>query len=222
MDLDFGARAIDNAFCLEENVTHVTVPDVDIEGLRCEIQKEYAEVAANPGKGFHFHTGRALARILQYEDALLDAVPETAVESFAGTGNPFSLGEIPRGSRVVDVCSGAGIDSLIAGHLVGPEGRVIGVDMTAEMREKATRAAEEGGFSHVEFREGYAEQLPVEDGWADVVISNGSINLCPDKAAVYGEIYRILRPGGKIQIGDIMVQKPVSEDAKRDIDLWKG
>ena len=202
--------------------TNVTVPDVDLEELRCEIRKEYAEVAANPGRGFHFHTGRALARILQYDDALLDAVPATAVESFAGTGNPFSLGEIPRGSRVVDVCSGAGIDSLIAGHLAGPDGRVIGVDMTAEMRERATRAAGEAGFSHVEFSEGYAEQLPVEDGWADIVISNGSINLCPDKAAVYREIYRVLKPGGKIQIGDIMVHKPVPEEAKRDIDLWKG
>ena len=112
--------------------------------------------------------------------------------------------------------------SLIAGRLVGRQGRVIGIDMTRAMLGKARRAAEEAGMDHVEFREGYAERLPVPDGWADVVISNGVINLCPDKAAVFDEVYRVLKPGGRLQIADISVQKPVSENAKRDIDLWKG
>jgi SAM-dependent methyltransferase len=198
------------------------VPDVDVETLRCEIRNEYAEVAENPGRGFHFHTGRRLAKILGYDEALLDAIPESAIESFAGTGNPFSLGAIRPGAHVVDIGSGAGIDSLIAGHLAGPEGRIVGVDMTPEMLEKAIQAAEGAGMSHVEFREGYAETLPVTDGWADVIISNGVVNLCPDKIAAFGEMYRVLKPGGRIQIADILVQKAVPDDAKRDIDLWKG
>lgn len=198
------------------------IPDVDVDTLRCEIRNEYAEVADNPGRGFHFHTGRPLAKILGYRQELLDAIPESAIESFAGTGNPFSLGEIEPGARVVDVGSGAGIDSLIAGHLSGPDGQVIGVDMTPEMLEKATAAANAAGMTHVEFREGYAEALPIPDAWADVVISNGVVNLCPDKLTAFREMFRVLKPGGRIQIGDILVQKAVPDDAKRDIDLWKG
>ncbi len=200
----------------------ITVPDVDLETLRCEIQKEYADVADYPGRGYHFHTGRPHALRLGYDATLVDSIPAGAVESFAGTGNPFSLGDLGRGWSVVDIGSGAGIDSLIAGRLVGPEGRVIGVDMTPAMLDKARQAAKEAGMDHVEFREGYAESLPVPDGWADVVISNGVINLCPDKATVFAELYRILRAGGRLQIADISVQKPVSENAKRNIDLWKG
>lgn len=199
-----------------------TVPDLDIGVLRCEIQKEYAEVASQPDKGFHFHTGRPLAAKLGYDERLLEGVPERAIESFAGTGNPFSLGRIHKGDHVVDVGSGAGLDSLIAGRLVGPEGRVIGVDMTEEMLAKAQSAAEEAGLDQVEFREGYAESLPITDNWADVVISNGVINLCPDKAAVFRELYRVLKRGGKIQIGDILVQSRVPDDAKRKIELWTG
>jgi SAM-dependent methyltransferase len=198
------------------------IPEVDVEELRCEIRKEYAEVAANPDRGFHFHTGRPLAAILGYDDSLLEGIPEAAVESLAGTGNPFSLGDLGEGSRVVDIGAGAGLDSLIAGRLVGPSGSVIGVDMTDEMLAKARVAAAEAGFDHVEFRKGYAESLPVDDGWADVVISNGVVNLCPDKVAVFQEMHRVLKPGGRIQIGDIIVQKAVSEGAKRNIDLWKG
>jgi SAM-dependent methyltransferase len=198
------------------------VPDVDVDTLRCEIRNEYAEVAGNPQRGFHFHTGRRLAKILGYDEALLDAVPESAIESFAGTGNPFSLGAIQAGAHIVDIGSGAGIDSLIAGHLTGPDGHVIGIDMTPEMLEKAARAAEEAGMAQVEFRDGYAEALPVEDDWADLIISNGVVNLCPDKLAAFGEMYRVLKPGGRLQIGDILVQKPVSQAAKRDINLWKG
>jgi arsenite methyltransferase len=198
------------------------VPDVDIEGLRCAIREEYAAVASNPDKGFHFHTGRALTAIVGYNDALLEGVPESAVESFAGTGNPFLAGGIEESARVVDIGSGAGIDSLIAARMVGSAGRVVGIDMTPEMLEKASTSAAQAGYENVEFREGYTESLPVEDGWADVVISNGVVNLSPDKAAIYSEIFRVVRPGGRIQIADILVQTAVSENAKRDIDLWKG
>jgi SAM-dependent methyltransferase len=178
--------------------------------------------ARDPGRGFHFHTGRTLIGIVGYEEAWLDGVPETAIESFAGTGNPFSLGELKPGERVVDVGCGAGIDSLIAARMVGPEGRVIGIDMTAAMLDRARSAAAEGDFENVEFREGVMEDLPVEDGWADVLISNGVLNLTPDKPRVLAEMSRALKPGGRLQIADILVEKEVSESAKRRIDLWTG
>jgi arsenite methyltransferase len=196
--------------------------ELDVEVLREAIQEEYAEVAANPHKGFHFHTGRPLARILEYADEWLIGIPESSIESFAGTGNPFSLGELRTGERVVDVGCGAGIDSLIAAKKLGLEGRVIGVDMTPSMLQKARQAAEEADLKNVEFREGYAEALPVEDSWADVVISNGVLNLMPDKAAALEEMSRVLQPEGRLQIGDILVQKAVPESAKRKIDLWTG
>jgi arsenite methyltransferase len=197
-------------------------PAFDVDVLRDAIQEEYAEVATDPEKGFHFHTGRPLARLLEYADEWLIGIPESSIQSFAGTGNPFNLGELITGERVVDVGCGAGIDSLIAAKKVGPEGRVIGVDMTPAMLEKASQAANETGLANVEFREGYAEALPVEEGWADVVISNGVLNLMPDKAAVLEEMSRVLKPGGRLQIGDILVQKAVPESAKRKIDLWTG
>ena len=200
----------------------IAVPELDQEALRCEIRREYAEVATHPSRGFHFHTGRPLARMLGYLDSWLEHVPEPSIESFAGTGNPFADGAIARGAHVVDVGSGGGIDSLIAASMVGPDGRVIGVDMTQEMLAKARASAAAIGASNVEFREGHAEGLPVEDGWADVVISNGVVNLCPDKLQIFREMHRILRPGGRLRIGDIRVEKPVSESAKRNIDLWKG
>jgi arsenite methyltransferase len=197
-------------------------PAFDVDVLRDAIQEEYAEVATDPEKGFHFHTGRPLARLLEYADEWLIGIPESSIQSFAGTGNPFNLGELITGERVVDVGCGAGIDSLIAAKKVGPGGRVIGVDMTPAMLEKARRAANETGLANVEFREGYAEALPVGEGWADVVISNGVLNLMPDKAAVLEEMSRVLKPGGRLQIGDILVQKAVPESAKRKIDLWTG
>jgi arsenite methyltransferase len=195
---------------------------LDVGSLREAIRQEYAEVASDPQKGFHFHTGRPLARMLEYADEWLEDIPEPSIESFAGTGNPFSLGELRPGDRVVDLGSGAGIDSLIAAKKVGPDGRVIGVDMTPAMLEKARYAADEAGLANVEFREGYAEELPVDDGWADVVISNGVLNLVPDKAAALEEVARVLKPDGRLQIGDILVQKAVPESAKRKIDLWTG
>ncbi len=202
--------------------TPVAAIDLDTELLRHEIQKEYAEVAIHPEKGFHFHTGRPLARMLGYVDAWLAGVPERSIESFAGTGNPFSLGELRPGEHVVDVGSGAGIDSLIAAAMVGPTGRVIGVDMTPPMLAKARASAAEAGLTNVEFREGYGEALPVPDGWADVIISNGVLNLMPDKYAALCEMARVLKPGGRLQIGDILVQRAVQDSAKRDIALWTG
>jgi len=198
------------------------LPALDVDVLRDAIREEYAEVASDPQKGFHFHTGRPLARMLEYADEWLEGIPEPSIESFAGTGNPFSLGELRPGERVVDLGSGAGMDSLIAAKKVGPEGHVIGVDMTPAMLEKARQAAKETGLANVEFREGYAEALPVDDGWADVVISNGVLNLMPDKAAALDEMSRVLKPGSRLQIGDILVQKAVPESAKRKIDLWTG
>jgi ubiquinone/menaquinone biosynthesis C-methylase UbiE len=160
--------------------------------------------------------------MLGYPDEWVEVLPEGAVASFAGTGNPFSLGEIRSGERVVDVGSGAGFDSLIAARLVGPTGHVVGVDMTPAMVAKAQRNAAEMGLGNVEFREGLAEALPVPDGWADVVISNGALNLVPDKEAALVEMARVLRPGGRLQIGDILIQKAVPESAKRKVDLWTG
>src|SRR5918994_6652021 len=180
-------------------------PALDLDSLREAIKEEYSEVAANPQKGFHFHTGRPLAQMLEYAEEWLEGISESSIESFAGTGNPFSLGVLCLGERVVDVGCGAGIDSLIAAKKVGPSGRVIGVDMTPSMLEKARDAARESGLANVEFRRGYAEELPVDDGWADAVISNGVLNLMPDKAAALEEMARVLNPGGRLQIGDILV-----------------
>src|SRR5262245_54393913 len=161
----------------------VAVPNLDFQELRQAIQAEYAEVALHPTKGFHFHTGRPLAQRLGYDDAWLEGIPEGAIESLAGTGNPFSLGTLGSGEHVVDVGCGAGIDSLIAARMVGTEGEVIGVEMTPAMLHKARRNAKVAALDNVSFREGYGEALPIDSGWADVVISNGVLNLFPDKLA---------------------------------------
>ncbi len=195
---------------------------VDPETLREQVREKYREVAEDPHKSFHFHTGRPLARRLGYDDAAVAALPDHAVESFAGVGNPFSLRRLERGERVVDVGSGAGFDSFIAAGQVGPDGRVVGVDMTPEMLEKSRATAAGLGLAHVEFREGLAEALPVDAGWADAVISNGVINLCADKKAVFAEIFRVLTPGGSIQFADIANGRPVPPEALRDVDLWTG
>ena len=194
----------------------------ELELLRAAIQEEYSLVALEPQRGFHFHTGRRLAHLLGYPEEWLVGLPESSIASFAGTGNPFSLRALDPGEKVVDIGSGAGFDSLIAAHMVSPNGQVVGIDMTPTMIEKAKTAAREAGISNVEFRQGYAETLPVEEGWADVVISNGVLNLMPDKSAALQEMARILKPGGRLQIGDILVQKAVPESAKRKIDLWTG
>lgn len=195
---------------------------LNLAELRAAISEEYTVVASKPEQGFHFHTGRLLAGLLGYADEWLTGIPETSIESFAGTGNPFSLGQIHPGEQVVDMGCGAGIDSLIAAKMVGSTGQVIGVDMTPAMLSKARRAAVEAGLTNVEFRQGFAEALPAPDGWADVVISNGVLNLMPNKAAALSEMARVLKPTGRLQIGDILVQKAVPEDAKNDISLWIG
>jgi len=195
---------------------------IDVDVLRTAIQEEYAEVAACPMKGFHFHTGRFLADRLGYPSGRVDALPDPVVESFAGVGNPFSWGELAPGETVVDLGSGAGFDTMLAAQMVGAEGQVIGIDMTPAMLNKARRNAELLGLDHVELREGFLEELPVADATADVVISNGVINLCPDKASVLAEAFRVLKPGGRLQVADIVVAKAVPDDAKEDIALWTG
>lgn len=193
---------------------------VDAEALREKVKEKYREVATNPAGRYHFHTGRFLAAHLGYDTAMVDALPDVAVESFAGVANPFSLRPLARGERVVDVGSGGGFDSFIAAAQVGSEGRVIGVDMTKEMLLKSRSTADLLGYRSVEFRQGLAESLPVEDGWADVIISNGVINLCADKRRVFSEIFRVLRPGGRLQFADIANGNSVPESAMRNIDLW--
>jgi SAM-dependent methyltransferase len=195
---------------------------VDTQVLRDQVREKYRAVAVEPHATYHFHTGRSHARRLGYDETVVASLPDRAVESFAGIGNPFSLRALERAERVVDVGSGAGFDSFVAAHQVGHDGAVVGVDMTAEMLDKATATTELLGLAHVEFRNGYAEQLPVEDGWADVVISNGVINLCADKRAVFDEIYRGLRPGGVLQFADIANGRPVPIEVMRDVDLWTG
>jgi arsenite methyltransferase len=196
--------------------------EIDVEVLRCEIKKTYARVSQEANEDFMFPTGRAWALDLGYPPELLARVPEAAAESFAGVANPFSLGTLEPGEVVLDVGSGAGTDSLVAAQMVAPEGRVTGVDMTPEMLAKAIAAAAEMGATNVEFVEGEAERLPFENESFDVVISNGVIDLAPDKDAVFSEVHRVLRPGGRIQVADVTIQNPVSEAGRRKIDLWTG
>ena len=195
---------------------------VDVDTLHEQVREKYREVAVEPNAEYHFHTGRPLARKLGYDTAIVDALPDRAVESFAGVGNPFSLRHIGAGEHVVDVGSGAGFDSFVAAAHVGTDGHVIGIDMTPEMLAKSRATASQLGYTHVEFRDGFAEALPVDDGWADVVISNGVINLCADKRAVFNEIRRVLRHGGTLQFADIANGRPVPPEALGDIDLWTG
>ena len=195
---------------------------VDVEALRDDVRKKYREVADSPTAEFHFHTGRDHALRMGYPESSLNRLSETATEAFAGVANPFYWGLPQPGERVVDLGSGAGMDSFVAALAVGPEGRVVGIDMTPEMVERATRLADDLALANVEFREGLIEDLPVTSEWADVVISNGVINLCPDKIRVYKEVHRVLRPGGRMTIADICVERPVPEGALADIDLWTG
>ncbi|HEY3185642.1 MAG TPA: methyltransferase domain-containing protein [Gaiellaceae bacterium] len=194
---------------------------VDVELLKCEIKKTYAAVSQEPEVDFIFPTGRAWAEDLGYPPELAH-VPESAAESFAGVANPWTLGRLEAGERVLDLGCGAGTDSLIAVQMVGAAGRVTGIDMTPEMLAKARAAAAELGATNVEFVESEAERLPFDAESFDVVVSNGVIDLIPDKEAVFGELYRVLRPGGRIQIADVTIQKPVSEEGRRNIDLWTG
>jgi arsenite methyltransferase len=195
--------------------------NIDLGLLRSEIKKTYACVSEEPERDFAFPTGRAWAQDLGYPEELAN-VPDTAVGSFAGVANPWQLGRLAPGERVLDLGSGAGTDSLVAAQMVGQQGRVTGVDMTPEMLVKARAAAAEMGATNIEFVEGEAELLPFEDGSFDVVVSNGVIDLIPDKDAVFAELFRVLAPGGRLQIADVTIQNPVSEEGRRNIDLWTG
>jgi len=195
--------------------------ELDVHLLKSEIKKTYASVSQEPEKDFIFPTGRAWAEDLDYPEELA-TVPDTAVESFAGVANPFSLGRLKPGERVLDLGSGAGTDSLVAAQMVGEDGHVTGIDMTPEMLAKAREAAAQLGARNVEFVEAEAEHLPFPDSSFDVVISNGVIDLIPDKDAVFSEIFRVLKSGGRVQIADVTIQQPVSEEGKRNIDLWTG
>jgi SAM-dependent methyltransferase len=195
--------------------------ELDVGLLKSEIKKKYASVSTEPDQHFVFPTGGSWAEDLGYPEELAN-VPETAVQSFAGVANPFSLGRLEAGARVLDLGSGAGTDSLVAAQMVGPEGTVTGIDMTPEMLAKARDAASEMGATNVEFMEAEAERLPFADESFDIAISNGVIDLVPDKDAVFSELFRVLAPGGRIQIADVTIQRPVSEEGKRNIDLWTG
>jgi arsenite methyltransferase len=198
----------------------VDVP-IDVALLKSEIRKTYAQVSEEPERDFIFPTGRAWAKDLGYPEELA-RVPESAAESFAGVANPFSLGRLEPGEHVLDLGSGAGTDSLVAAQMVGPTGSVKGIDMTPEMLARARAAAAELGVANAEFVEAEAERLPFADGSFDVVVSNGVIDLIPDKDAVFAELFRVLRPGGRLQIADVTIQQPVSEEGKSRIDLWTG
>jgi arsenite methyltransferase len=195
--------------------------EIDVDVLKSEIKKTYASVSEQPEKDFVFPTGRAWAEDLGYPPELA-SVPDSAAASFAGVANPFTLGRLEPGERVLDLGSGAGTDSLVASQMVGAEGSVTGIDMTPEMLARARAAAAEMGATNVDFVEGEVERLPYPDGSFDVVISNGVIDLIPDKDAVFAEIFRVLAPGGRIQIADVTIQNPVSEEGRRNIDLWTG
>jgi arsenite methyltransferase len=190
--------------------------------LRVQVMEKYREVAGNPAAGYHFFTGRKAADHVGYSPELLEGLPPEVIEAFAGVANPFHWGTPPPGATVVDIGSGAGLDSVIAARSVGYEGHVIGVDMTPEMLERARTSSETIGLPQLEFRQGLAEELPIPDASVDIVISNGVLNLVPDKLGAYSEIRRVLKPNGTFRIADIVVEKPVPEGAQRDIDLWTG
>ena len=195
--------------------------EIDVDVLKSEIKKTYASVSQEPEKDFIFPTGRDWAEDLGYPEELA-GVPYGSVESFAGVANPFTLGRLDPGEHVLDLGCGAGTDSLVAAQMVGPGGHVTGIDMTPEMLAKARASAAEMDVENVDFLEAEAERLPFDDASFDVVISNGVIDLIPDKDAVFSELFRVLRPGGRIQIADVTIQNPVSEEGRRNIDLWTG
>ena len=199
-----------------------STPNISDATLSDAIKKEYENVAIYPDKGYHFHTGREAANRIGYDKMLYDTVPEKNIASFAGTGNPFNLGPINPGDVVIDVGSGSGFDALIASKIVRPKGRVVGIDMTPAMLRKARSGAEEMGTTNVEFRKGHAEDIPLPDEFADVIISNGVLNLTPDKKKTLSEWKRVLKPGGRLYIGDILVEKSMPQSALDDISLWTG
>lgn len=196
------------------------IQTLDIGALRSAIRKEYREVACRPEKGFHFLSGKALTKVLGYTADTLMNIPEGAIESFAGVGNPFLMGLPLIGQTIVDIGCGAGLDAIIAARMVELEGMVVGIDMTRAMIEKARDNAWKAFAINTRFIQAFAEVLPLPDGFADIVMSNGVINLCADKEQVFSEIFRVLRPGGRLQIADVLLQRPVPEGAKDRVHLW--
>ena len=195
---------------------------VDVDVLRREIRATYTAVSTKQEKEFIFPTGRAWAQELGYPEPELSRVPDASVESFAGVANHWTLGRIEPGEVVLDLGCGAGTDLLIAAQMTGPDGRVIGVDMTVAMLERTRASATRMGLNNVEVHEALIESSPIGDTSVDVVISNGVIDLVPDKDAVFDEIDRVLKPGGRLQIADVVIHHEVSEDARKRIDLWTG
>lgn len=197
--------------------------DLDVASLRTEIQTMYSRVATAPGEEFHFHRGPeyAITR-LGYDLTELAALPLTVTSSFAGVGNPHAMGRIDGRAVVLDVGCGAGTDLLVAARRLGPHGRAIGVDMTEAMRTRAAAGAGECRLTNVDVRDGDATRLPVDDRSVDVVISNGVLNLVPNKQMALAEIARVLKPGGRAQIADIIIGEVLPDSALRDIDLWTG
>ncbi len=193
---------------------------VEADALHEQVKDKYRAVATDPHGDYHFHTGRPLAERLGYDAGIVDPLPDAAVESFAGVASPFALRALKEGEKIVDAGAGAGFDCFVAAAQVGTGGQVVGIDMTKEMLVKSRATADAMGLANVEFREGLLEDMPVADGWADVVISNGVINLCVDKKQVFSEIMRVLRPGGVLQFADIANGKPVPAAAVNNIDLW--
>ena len=202
----------------------VTCPiDFDVANLRQEVRTMYARVAAAPESDVHFHRGpHYAATTLGYDATELAALPSDVTSSFAGVGNPHAIGRIPVGATVLDIGCGAGTDLLLAARRTGPTGRAIGVDMTEAMRRRASQGAAMAGLPHVEVREGDATHLPVDDRRIDVVISNGVLNLVPEKERAVAEIARVVKPGGRVQIADIVIRETLPDSALRDIDLWTG
>lgn len=199
-----------------------TAPPIDPDELQTQVREKYRELASDPTAQYHFFTGRRAADHIGYPATTLDELPPSVVEAFAGVADPFHWGIPDPGETVVDVGSGGGLDSVLAARAVGPEGGVIGVDMTPDMLERSRRSAAAMGLDNLEFREGQAEKLPVPDESVDLVISNGVLNLVPDKLRAYQEIHRVLKPGGRFQVADIVVDKPIPEGTQRNIDLWTG
>jgi arsenite methyltransferase len=193
---------------------------VDVDELRNKVKVMYRAVAEAPQGEFHFEMGRVLAERLGYPTAELDAIPPEAIESFAGVGYHLGLAAVAAGERVVDLGSGSGMDAFLAAHQAGGAGEVVGIDMTDEQLIKARRLAERDGHTNVRFEKGYIEEAPVDDASVDVVISNGVINLCDDKAAVFREIARMLRPGGRMAISDIVTERKLTEAIVCDVNLW--
>jgi arsenite methyltransferase len=193
---------------------------VNVDELTAKVKQMYRDVAETPHAAYHFELGRPLAVRLGYDTDMIDRIPTEAVESFAGVGYFFDLADIARGQTVVDLGSGSGMDAFYAAQLIGPSGRVIGVDFTIEQLTKARRLAAEFGADRVEFREGRIERLPVADTSVDCVISNGVINLSPDKDGVFAEAARVLRPGGRLAIADIVTEQSLTDAIVGNTDLW--